>query len=292
MASALIAPAFSPAQATETSVPASSQTWFSASAIEDALGQAAGYGTTSFLASIVENTRLTPDRAAEIKASAIGLRPDLAQNIARAVDSGRHLADVYPSRSLTSAPGERALPYPGGNPAIPKSALSEYQRNYSLDAIHARTARELGFTGKDVVVGVIDTGLDMRHDGTVHPEFEGRVDERASSYLYWFDRDLEGETITLAEFEAGFQQGWTDSLDTDGHGTHVSGIIAAGHNGFGMEGVAPEATILAVKAIPGNDDALTVDLGGGVFKTVDIDDLEACGPNWIYDTCNPVSGNM
>ena len=292
MASALIAPAFSPAQAAEASLPAGAQSWFSASAIEDALGQAAGYGTTSFLASIVENTRLTPDRADQIKATAISLRPDLAQNIARAVDSGRHLADVYPSQSLMSAPGERALPYPGGNPDIPKSALSEFQRNYSLDAIHAQTARELGFTGKDVLVGVIDTGLDVRPDGTVHPEFEGRVDDRSKTYLYWVDRDLEGETITLEEFKAGFEQGWTDSYDVNGHGTHVAGIIGAGHNGFGMEGVAPDARILAVKAIPHGDGPVRVDLGGGVYKEFDFDDLEGCGPNVLYDECDPLSGNM
>lgn len=43
------------------------------------------------------------------------------------------------------------------------------------------------------------------------------------------------------------------ALDFQGHGTHVAGIIAARDNGSGVQGVAPEARIMAVKVL--NDQA-------------------------------------
>ncbi|MBB4123170.1 S8 family serine peptidase [Martelella radicis] len=267
----------------------------SSQALRAALSQAAAYGRGSLLASIVENTRLTPGRAAVIDSEARALRPDLAASIARAVASGRHLAGLFPEASIAATPGiakaaaQRTSPYPGGNPDIPKDTLNEYQRNYSLDAMHADAAIRKGITGKGVVVGVIDTGIDRRPDGSVHPEFEGRVDPRSVNYLHWFDTNLAYEDLTVAEFEAGFEQGPTDTYDIDGHGTHVSGIVGAGRNGFGMEGVAPEATLLSVGVIPGAAGKVTVDLGnGGEPEEFDIDDLQICGPGLLYDKCEPV----
>src|SRR5439155_17729046 len=49
-------------------------------------------------------------------------------------------------------------------------------------------------------------------------------------------------------------------LDDHGHGTHVAGIIAARDNGFGVIGVAPEATLYAVKVLDAN--------GSGSFSAV------------------------
>ncbi|WP_165972886.1 S8 family serine peptidase [Martelella mediterranea] len=282
--------------AEESSQPAAISEILSDDAISSALEQAEGYGRQSFLASIVENTRLTPERAEMISESATALRPDLAQSIMRAVQSGQHLASLYPSSSFSgeSASSARAyagaLPYPGGNPDIPKSALSEDQRNYSLDAIRAEAARERGLTGKGVVVGVIDSGIDRSPDGTVHPEFEGRVDPRSTSYVHWFDKSLDGQTLTIEEFKKGFVQGPTDTEALVDHGTHVSGIIGAGHNGFGMEGVAPDSTIVSAKAITGAHGAVKVDMGDGTYEIFDIRTLEWCGADVLNDVCKAVAG--
>ena len=37
-------------------------------------------------------------------------------------------------------------------------------------------------------------------------------------------------------------------MTTTFHGTHVAGIIAAKHNGVGIDGIAPDATLVSIKA--------------------------------------------
>ena len=82
--------------------------------------------------------------------------------------------------------------------------------------------------GEGVVVAVIDVGID-----TTHPAFAGRI----SPLAY----DAVNNVI-----------GTNAVVDTDGHGTHVSGIIAAnayssGGYMYNVYGVAPAVTILPIK---------------------------------------------
>ncbi len=77
-----------------------------------------------------------------------------------------------------------------------------------------------GLAQRAVTVAVLDTGLDNGH-----PEFTGRV--------------VAG---------ANFVQAGQPPTDDNGHGTHVSGIIAAaGGNGIGGVGVAWQARIMPIK---------------------------------------------
>jgi subtilase-type serine protease len=57
---------------------------------------------------------------------------------------------------------EAATPVPPANDA-------EYQANWGLPMINALPAFLTGYTGKGVVVAIVDTGLDVNH-----PEFAGR----------------------------------------------------------------------------------------------------------------------
>lgn len=104
----------------------------------------------------------------------------------------------------------------------------EYRRSWFLEHIDAAEAYARGYTGKDILVGVIDTGLDV-----THPEFQGRV----SPFSYSF-----------ADFSR-------DVSDRNHHGTHVAGIIGAARDGKGMMGVAYDATIMALKS---NNDPTTI----------------------------------
>jgi subtilisin len=90
-----------------------------------------------------------------------------------------------------------------------------------------------GFAGAGVRVAVIDTGIDCQHPD-LQPNCQGGVN-LVNPALSW--------------------------ADDHGHGTHVAGIIAAtGQNGFGVQGVAPQAWLYAVKVLDAR--------GSGALSTV------------------------
>lgn len=57
-------------------------------------------------------------------------------------------------------------------------------------------------------------------------------------------------TSRLSGFDGGPDLDWTK--DDTGHGTHVSGTIAAARNGIGVIGVAPDAEVYTVRVFDGN----------------------------------------
>ncbi|MBI5240935.1 MAG: S8 family peptidase [Elusimicrobia bacterium] len=78
--------------------------------------------------------------------------------------------------------------------------------------------------GAKVRVAVVDTGI-----YTEHPDLKGKVD---GGY----------DAFTKTELKANYQ-------DQNGHGTHVSGTIAAIKDGRGVVGVAPKARLYAVRVL-------------------------------------------
>lgn len=98
-------------------------------------------------------------------------------------------------------------------------------RQYALDVMQAEAAWTRA-TGRGVIIGIVDTGM----DGT-HPELRGK--------------QLEG----LSCLDASPLLPDTDgSQGEDAHATHVAGIAAAaGGNGEGIVGVAPEARIMSLR---------------------------------------------
>lgn len=100
---------------------------------------------------------------------------------------------------------------------------AEYFRSGGLAQINAAAAYALGYTGKGVVVGVADSGLDARL-----LEFAGRI-------LPGYDFSARVPLLP-GEFR-----------DPVGHGTHVAGIIAAARDGVGMHGVAFNSSVIATR---------------------------------------------
>ncbi|MEJ7637744.1 MAG: S8 family peptidase [Singulisphaera sp.] len=94
------------------------------------------------------------------------------------------------------------------------------------------------------IVAVLDTGIDLGH-----PELAGRVwtnpGEVAANGV---DDDGNGYVDDIHGWN--FAAGTNDVQDDNGHGSHVSGTIAAsGNDGAGVVGVAWNATILPLKIL-------------------------------------------
>ncbi|WP_448624665.1 S8 family peptidase [Geodermatophilus sp. URMC 64] len=108
-------------------------------------------------------------------------------------------------------------------------------RQWDMAMIQAEDAQRRA-TGRGVDVGIIDTGIDASH-----PDIAPNFDRERSRNFVTDIPDIDGPC------EAA---GCVDPADVDdgGHGTHVAGIVAAADNGFGIGGVAPEATLVNVRA--------------------------------------------
>jgi subtilisin family serine protease len=115
--------------------------------------------------------------------------------------------------------------------------------------IDAPEAWELNTGSSDVVVGVIDTGVDYNH-----PDLAANIwtnpGEIAGDGI---DNDGNGYVDDVHGYD--FSDGDSDPFDYHGHGTHVSGTIGAvGDNGTGVVGANWSAQIMALKIFPNASD--------------------------------------
>jgi subtilisin family serine protease len=118
----------------------------------------------------------------------------------------------------------------------------------------------------DVVVAVIDTGVDYTHPDLAasmwinQAELNGTpgVDDDGNGYV----DDLHGAHVIAGALSGNPQ-------DDHGHGTHVAGIIAAqGGNNIGGVGVAPNVRIMAIKAAQYSGVLNATDVARGVNYAV------------------------
>jgi minor extracellular serine protease Vpr len=152
---------------------------------------------------------------------------------------------------------------------IEKGGEMELQLDRSVPEIKANLVQEgkaynIPFTGRNTVIGIIDTGIDI-----FHRDFRDPVDTMKTRIISIWNVSLSpqnneqspagfdyGVEYTREQIEAelrGEAPGSIRAHDTDGHGTHVAGI--AGGNGSAASrryvGVAPEAEFIIVQ-VPGS----------------------------------------
>ncbi|KAB1866333.1 S8 family peptidase [Microbacterium algeriense] len=160
--------------------------------------------------------------------------PEIGVTVARAPEGGfgaelRKLSwvqSVGPTRTATTPD---VLPEPGDSAAgatTEPASMPAEGTAWDTVAIGATTA-----SGKGVVVGIADSGVDAGH-----PDLADRIDPSLSVGC-----GVNGVPDTRPE-------AWRPGAGLGGaHGTHVAGSVAGAANGSGIRGVAPEARVAAIK---------------------------------------------
>jgi subtilisin family serine protease len=91
----------------------------------------------------------------------------------------------------------------------------------------------------DVLVGIIDTGIDGHHPD-IASNFDAGLSRNFTVDIPLIDGPCEVEPDQSCNDPA--------DVDEDGHGTHVAGTVASPLNGIGMAGVAPNVTLVNLRA--------------------------------------------
>ena len=148
--------------------------------------------------------------------------------------------------------------------------LGIVDRGAMLSSCISPVKNNLGLTGKNVLVGIIDTGLNIKLKDFID-------DNNSSRVLFYWDQTIETEDKNKIPdgFINGFEYSREDldflikndldfkSNDFDGHGTFIANIACGnGKTNENVIGVAPEANLIIVKL--NNNRALTTQLMRGI----------------------------
>ncbi len=184
------------------------------------------------------------------------------------------LLQVAPGVGAIRLPPAEVAPFAAAHPGLaldvapPLHALLDVSGTWThVSEFHAAT----GYYGQGVIVGIIDTGLDVRHPDFLTADGHTRVawmlaagppaglhPEQEAAFGCTDPKQTPCAVYAAVDLDAMIQAGSSALGDPEGHGTHVSSI-AAGNGGPSVTknptfiGLAPEATLIV--AAPTTTDA-------------------------------------
>jgi|GEM_PF-480996 len=122
----------------------------------------------------------------------------------------------------------------------------DYESNHIIGADSVWI--NLGATGKGIIIGILDTGIDY-----MHPDLGGGIgpDKKVIGGYDFVNND-------------------NDPMDDNDHGTHVAGIAAA--NSDSLKGVAPDAKLMGFKVLNANGDGYFSWAIAGIERALDPDE--------------------
>ncbi len=155
---------------------------------------------------------------------------------------------------VAGVPVEEETVAAGRNPAFTQSTIppqfitvndpdfNDPQRVYSPSLLEVSSAWQYTMGSPSVVIAVVDSGVNAAHPDLI-------------------DRVLPGYDFVNDD---------NDATDDQGHGTHISGIIAAtANNGVGSAGICPLCSILPVKVLDAANSGTWSNVAAGIVYAVD-----------------------
>ncbi|MDD9951194.1 MAG: S8 family serine peptidase [Zetaproteobacteria bacterium] len=121
-----------------------------------------------------------------------------------------------------------------------------YEEQWALKMVGAEKQWEINSSSEDIVVAVIDTGIDYNHE-----DLAGNIWTNPGELLNGKDEDGNGFVDDIHGWD--FRDNNADPMDetsskNPGHGTHCAGIIGAvGNNGVGVSGITQKVKIMPIR---------------------------------------------
>lgn len=192
-----------------------------------------------------------------------------AQATASAIQAAGHHATAITETFLTARVPASYLSTLAALPGVRSVSLSrqhrpsinEARKDAKVEALHKGTGLETPFTGKGVILGVIDQGFEYRHPAFMSP------DGKTSRVIAVWNRAAGSRPSTQVP---------TGGESNGDHATHVTNIAAGTNLGHELHGVAPDAEIVMIPSDL-NDDEVVEDV-----KYVK-DLAEKAGKPWVVN---------
>ncbi|MEY2985219.1 MAG: hypothetical protein RLZZ568_1836 [Cyanobacteriota bacterium] len=135
--------------------------------------------------------------------------------------------------------------------------------DWNINMVNAPEVWAQGYTGQEIVVAVLDTGVDRDH-----PDLSSNIwrnsDETPGDGI---DNDNNGYVDDV--FGWNFVTNRNNTLDVQGHGTHVAGTIAGLNNDTGVTGIAYNAQIMPVKVLGDDGSGSYEGVARGIYYAVE-----------------------
>ncbi len=162
----------------------------------------------------------------------------------------------------------------------PTESVLMDSNSWGQTQIQAQAAWNQNINGQGVLVAVVDTGTDITHPLLKNNIF---INQAEASGQTGVDDDKNGYVDDINGWNFITNNGILN--DTEGHGTHVSGIIASQHQGVYEIGIAPSAQILPVEFIDANHGS-TTDAINGIRYAVSMG-AKVINASWGSTGCAP-----
>ena len=142
---------------------------------------------------------------------------------------------------------------------VPERMEAEGELITSGELMNSDAANAEGFTGKGIFAAVLDTGLVVDHEAFIGEKVQGAA-VTAETIAALSGLTASGDLYKNAKvaFAYDYADGDDDVTDTEGHGTHVAGTVAA--NGETFRGVAPDAQLAIMKVFSTEGGARDADI--------------------------------